>query len=53
MCLFNKEEKIILKEYYKYYPLIKNKNKLIEFIKKFVKIKQLETEKYGEVLTPV
>ena len=52
MSLFTKEEKKVIKEYYKYYPLIKNKNKLIEFIKKFVKIKQLETEKYGEVLTP-
>jgi len=52
MKLFNKEEIKIIKEYYKFMPLIKNKNKLIEFIKKFVKIKQLETEKYGEVLTP-
>ena len=52
MSLFSKEELKIIKEYYKYYSLIKNKNKLIEFIKKFVKIKQLETEKHGEVMTP-
>ena len=52
MKLFNKEEIKIIKEYYKFTPLIKNNKKLIEFIKKFVKIKKLETEKYGEVLTP-
>ena len=51
MNLFNKEEKIIIKEYFKYYPLIKNKNKLDEFIQKFTKIKSCEREKNGEVLT--
>lgn len=52
MISFNKEEITIIKEYYKFYPLIKNKNKLIEFIKKFVKIKYCEREKNGEVMTP-
>ena len=52
MSSFNKEEMKLLKEYYKFYPLIKNNNKLIEFIQKFVKIKYCEREKNGEVMTP-
>ena len=38
MNLFTKEEIKIIKDYYKFIPLIKNKNKLIDFIKKFTKI---------------
>ena len=52
MNLFKNDERLLIKKYMNI-NLLNNKNKLIEFIKNFIQIKNCEINKYGEVLTPL